>query len=221
MTRKNIQQKARPVRVIRKDTPKTPTQAAQTISEIGKLLRASEREAKRKAPQIARLKDTMQRILDEVAAAQAPLLDEAKRLAELVHAYAVEHRAELTENGTYTTAKFPSGSTLVWYQAPRSVCIKDEELFFVEAKRSQHRDILLRTVFEPNREAILLHEDVLKGISCAHVVRQGRFEIHPGNTDSCMHLPDAAEQRVWQIVPPKKRKAAKKKQPPEKNVRRR
>lgn len=153
--------------------PETLAQAADAQKRIGELLSAIQEEERTRDAEIAERQK-------QAADAIRPLEQEIYRLARGIHAYAEEHRKELTE-GRRKTVLLPHGGCFVWYSTPAAASVRDidEVLAYLKAHRMKR---FIRTKEEVDKEALLRERETAETIPGVSVRGGRKFAIRPPST---------------------------------------
>jgi phage host-nuclease inhibitor protein Gam len=153
-----------------------------------------------KAAEIA-AEEKMREIEAELARSTDPLIDEAKRLAAQVHAFAASRR------DAGKTVSIGSAGTVEWAFSPSSLKIEDDAVVVKWLERFNLERFIRRPPPEVNREALLESLDVAVGIPGVELRRPEKVYVRPAGND--VRVESTIGKRgpgAWNIIWPKKQK---------------
>lgn len=153
-----------------------------------------------KAAEIA-AEEKIRAIEAELQTETDPVVEEAKRLAAQVHAFAALRRTESK------TVPVGNAGTVEWAQSPPSLQITDDAAVIAWLEKFNLERFIRRPPSEVNREALLEALDVAIGIPGVEVKRPEKIYVRPAGSD--VRIESTIGKRgpgQWNMVWPKKKK---------------
>jgi phage host-nuclease inhibitor protein Gam len=176
--------------------PRNKREAGMLITRIGRALLARSRKAAKLKRRISKWKQKATALEEERKELDALCIEELHPLADDLADFATPQWDELAEKGT-RTIRFGTGEMRLRDIGRPTITVKDPEAFFREARRKGLARKLIRTIEQPNIDA--LHDDLAlaKRFSSVSITFVTKLEIRPKHADDRLEASVPAEEDEW------------------------
>jgi phage host-nuclease inhibitor protein Gam len=154
-----------------------------------------------------KLERSIARLKAKAAEMKKTEMDEAKRLAEGIHAYALKNRSKIEDVGTKTLVLPYNAGKLCWRLPPESLVIEDEKATLQKIEDDNRSD-LIRTKKEIDKEKLADDRAYALGLPGVEFKQIEKFVLYPPDIECRLEIPESGPRRLWSVVEPEKKQAA-------------